>query len=190
MIITINCKFGGTMKNQFINSGLDNRIAQTLLIPLYMKSVQSKKSGTFFTDTLACEPVNKLGIDFSVFDSAKKNLLDCGLDGRYQRLKQKHPNSTFLFLIEGVFMYFEKRMLKDFLTQLCQRFSQSELVFDATSQWMCNRSDRHDSIKHTAAKFKLALGNSQEIETWVPNLIMKLIPQMKKASYIVHVCIK
>lgn len=271
--------------NKFENCGLDDKVAQTLLIPLYMKSKESRKSDPIINDKVACDLVERLAISFPFLDNAIKSSvgcairsryfdqiaikftnkhrntvivnLGCGLDTRYERiehfvdpsalfyhldlpevinfrqslltpnlsdialkgslfdlqwmeeLKSKHPNTPFLFMIEGVLMYFEKTKVEAVLSELAQQFNDSEILFDASNTWMKNNSHRHDSVKYTGAKFELALDNSEEINQWHKKLtvlstkyysdfkewrrvgiltyyFMKLIPQFRKASFIVH----
>ena len=86
------------------------------------------------------------------------------------KLKGIHTNASFLFIAEGVMMYFEKKQVKSVFVDLAKRFSSSEILFDVTSSWMCKNSHRHDTVKYTNAPFKLALDDDREIERWARNL--------------------
>jgi O-methyltransferase involved in polyketide biosynthesis len=90
-------------------------------------------------------------------------------------LKDKHPQAPFLFVAEGVLMYFEKERVKRVFVNLSERFSTSQILFDVTSSWMCKNSHRHDSVKHTNAPFKLALDDDKEIEDWAKNLKLESV---------------
>jgi O-methyltransferase involved in polyketide biosynthesis len=121
------------------------------------------------------------------------------------QLKNKHPRAAFLFIAEGVFMYFGKEQVKGVFVNLSERFPNSNILFDVTSSWMCKNSHRHDTVKHTSAPFQLALDDDKEIETWAKNLklesvrhygdfrawkrcgfmtywVMRMIPKIKNAS--------
>ncbi|MCX5468006.1 class I SAM-dependent methyltransferase [Acinetobacter nematophilus] len=160
---------------------LQDEIADTLLITLYAKSVETRKKEPLINDPTACELVEKIDYDFSKyknktassvgiairsthFDQKVKRFIQqhqnpiivfvgCGLDTRLQRigesaqqaqfyqldldevieqrkrllspqenehliassmlsttwmeqLRQNHPQGNFMFVIEGVLMYF------------------------------------------------------------------------------------
>jgi O-methyltransferase involved in polyketide biosynthesis len=85
-------------------------------------------------------------------------------------IKAQHPQGAFLFVVEGVFMYFEKEQVKSVLVNLAQRFPGGHILFDVTNSWMCKNSHRHDSVKLTNSPFRLALDDDKEIETWADTL--------------------
>lgn len=277
------------MDNRLAECGLDNSVAQTLLIPLYMKSQESKRPNAFFSDPIASELIDSLDFDFSFFKNSvrssvgcairsgyfdmmltefarlSKNCvivnIGCGLDTRYERvkslvpmdsmfyhldlpevielreklvipaqrdrsikaslfdtewmdtLKEQHHGASFLFIFEGVLMYFENKQVRAVFNSLSERFPKSDILFDATSCWMRDNSHRHDTLKYTNARFKLGMDTPKEIEEWNKKLrlvstryysdfpewkhvgfvnyyMMKLIPEMKRASYLVHAKIK
>jgi len=273
------------MCNKLTNTGLEDKVAQTLFIPLYLKAQESLRPDAFFSDPIACQLISDIDYDFSFFkESIKSSVgcairsqyfdakvadfighheecvivnLGCGLDSRYERvcrlvdsnaafyhldlpevidfretilassehdisvkgslfetdwmdlLNKRHPNANFIFVVEGVFMYFDKTKLQSVLIEMAQRFKGSEILFDATNQWMCDNSHRHDSLKYTGVRFQLGLDDSYEIESWDKHLkllstkyysdfeewrragwlnyyMLKLIPTFRKASYMVH----
>lgn len=273
------------MPQDKIPNTIKDHVADTLYIPLYLKSNETLKDRSFFNDPAACRMVGKIDYDFGKYDGAVRSAvgvcirakyfdslatefvmdhpypvvvnLGCGLDTRFQRLgrgitdqavfyeldlpeaielrrkllpeakndiylagslfdtgwmddlKQKHPLGDFFFIAEGVLMFFDKEEVKSFLVDLAQRFSGSEVAFDVTSSWMCNNCHRHDTLKYSKARFKLALDDDAEIEQWADNLklkavrhygdfndwkrcgflgywSMKLIPPMKNASRLLH----
>ncbi|PID83531.1 methyltransferase [Candidatus Campbellbacteria bacterium] len=271
------------MKDKFIQDS----IGETLLIPLYMKSVESQKENPIITDKTAVELVQKIDYDFSKFDKAINSsvgtairanyfdqktkifiqnnqkpvvvLVGCGLDSRYERigevakkaifyqldipevmeireklipkhsnetniassmletkwmdeLKEKHQDANFLFVIEGVLMYFNKEDVKSVFQNLASRFSNSEILFDMMNVWMSKNSDKHDVVKLTDARFVYGTDDDKQMEKWADNLklisvklfkdfpewkrlgwrrfIMKLIPQFKKSLRLLHYKIK
>jgi O-methyltransferase involved in polyketide biosynthesis len=72
----------------------------------------------------------------------------------------------FLFLAEGVFMYFDEIQIKLFVLNLCERFPGAELIFDGFSQlivWANNRMLRRKKI---CAHYSFALSNGKDLESW------------------------
>lgn len=119
-----------------------------------------------------------------------------------EALKQKHSGSPFLFLFEGVLMYFTEEQVRDVLSRLADHFPGSEIYFDKVSNWACRNSDKHESVKKTKARFHCGIDDPHIVEKWVPKLklietfyfvseakgrwgvagfLMSLIPGMKKA---------
>ena len=265
------------------NNFIDDEIGETLLITLYMKSIETRNEKAIIKDYQAVELVDKIDYDFSKFSSAtitsvgvairakyyddmlklfienSKNpvivIIGCGLDSRYNRigksannakfyqldipevidirkklikpkenetyisssmldtewietLKNENPSGSFLFIIEGVLMYFSKNDVQTVFERLAMNFSQSEILFDINNVWMSKNSHRQDSVKLMRAKFIYGTDNDKEMETWADNLkfistkyytdfnswnrlgvkgwIMKLIPRFKKSGRMLH----
>jgi len=95
------------------------------------------------------------------------HLLSCSvLNGTWLDTFSARVQPPFLFIAEGVFMYFTEAQIKSLVLTLYDRFPGSELVFDALSPihvW------RHNLQIHT---FKVAdhvnwgIWRGQEIESW------------------------
>lgn len=270
-----------------ISLNLQDDIADTLLITLYAKSIETRKKNPLINDQTACELVEKIDYDFSKyknkkttsvgvalrsthFDQKVKDFIQlhnylrnqpiivfvgCGLDTRIQRigksaehaefyqldiaevieqrqqlipaqknehfiatsmlsttwmdqLKETHPNGHFMFVIEGVLMYFNQAQNQQVLTALAERFSGAELHFDMLNAWMSTKSALHDTVSKTKATFKFGLDDEKEIETWHPKLkhvqtylfnqfkgwrrmglmlttLMSIVPKLKTSSRIV-----
>lgn len=270
-----------------ISLNLQDDIADTLLITLYAKSVETRKKNPLINDQTACELVEKIDYDFSKyknkkatsvgvamrsthFDQKVKDFIQlhnylrnqpiivfvgCGLDTRIQRigksaehaefyqldiaevieqrqqlipaqknehfiassmlsttwmdqLKETHPNGHFMFVIEGVLMYFNQAQNQQVLTALAERFSGAELHFDMLNAWMSTKSALHDTVSKTKATFKFGLDDEKDIETWHPKLkhvqtylfnqfkgwrrmglmlttLMSIVPKLKTSSRIV-----
>ena len=47
---------------------LKDNVAETLLIPLWMRAEESKRSDALFHDEISCKLVNSIDYDFSKFD--------------------------------------------------------------------------------------------------------------------------
>ncbi|KAA8731320.1 class I SAM-dependent methyltransferase [Acinetobacter qingfengensis] len=271
-----------------ISLNLQNSIAETLLITLYAKSVETHKKRPLIQDLIACDLVNKIDYDFSKFknkrassvgvairanhfDQQLKNfiqkhanpiivIIGCGLDTRLQRigelgqdaqfyqldlpevitlrqqlippqnnehliaasvlttdwmdqLKQQYPNGNFMFIIEGVLMYFNEQENKKLFIALAERFPGAALHFDMLNKWMSHQSALHDTVSKTKAEFKFGLDNEKALEHWHPALkhmksylfnelqgyyrmgiilsgLMTVIPRFKTASRIMEYQIK
>ncbi len=190
---------------------INDQIANTLFIPLYMRFKESRRPNGIMNDHLACELINRIDYDFSQFDKAPLSELGCvvrgcyfdrkvqefilrepspivvnigcGLDTRFQRiterrnatfyeldlpevidlreeflpiepadinlrgsmldtdwmdrLKSKHPQSRFIFIIEGVVMYFTNEQVKSVLSHLAKRFPAER--FTSMFAGLCSR---------------------------------------------------
>ncbi len=104
--------------------------------------------------------------------------LICGEGGRYHLLAcsaleeawmeavEAHQQRPFLFLAEGVFMYFEEAQVKWLVLALHDRFPGAELVFDAFSPFM--RWGHNVRVTRTGigAHLHWALKHGQDLERW------------------------
>lgn len=273
------------MKNQKVKNTIEDKIADTLFIPLLMRANESDRKNPIIKDPIAKELVNTIDYDFGKYTKAARssvgcairgNYFDkiakefirknpdgivvnvgCGLDARYQRLsrdthinspfyemdipevmhfrtkliasstndiyisgsiletewmdtlKEKHPKAKFLFIIEGVLMYFDKAQVREALINISDRFKGSEIACDMLSPWMVKNSHRHDTIKKADANFAMGIENANEFEEWHNNLklieskhysdfkeskrmgllmhtFMTLVPKFRKAGYLLH----
>ncbi len=82
----------------------------------------------------------------------------------------KHPDSRFIFIIEGVLMYFPEEQVKSVIQNLAIRFHGGELHFDTVSKLLSKQSHRHDAVKYAQAKFQWGIDDEQEIEKWASNI--------------------
>lgn len=120
-----------------------------------------------------------------------------------------HPEGEALFIVEGVLMYFEQKMVKKWFQDMAERFPNSELLFDVINVWLSRNSHKHDSVKLMNAKFIYGTDDDKEIESWASNLehvstklysdfkewkrvglvksvLMKLIPALKYSGRMLH----
>ncbi|MBO2641172.1 class I SAM-dependent methyltransferase [Shewanella algae] len=281
------------MSNKLAVTGLNDPIAQTLFIPLYMKSCQSKLKDAFFSDPWACALMEQFDYDFSSFDQSVLSSvgvairagyfdrltadiiaaaqscvvvnLGAGLDARFQRIQKligntmedkawfynldlpevialreqllpadscetcisasvfdgdwmdelnaRHQSATFVFIAEGLLMYFDNCQVQQLLQELANRFPGCHILFDGISRWMRDNSDNHDSVKYAGAGFKLAFDSPREIEQWHGKLkvisvahyadfkewkrvgffnylLSKYIPKYFHSSFLVHACVE
>jgi O-methyltransferase involved in polyketide biosynthesis len=87
-----------------------------------------------------------------------------------QKIRDKHPDASFLVLFEGVLMYFPEEDVRPVLERIAATLSPGQLVFDACSPLGCRMSSKNDTVKHTKATFKWGLDDPALIERWAPNL--------------------
>ncbi|WP_109078007.1 class I SAM-dependent methyltransferase [Aggregatibacter kilianii] len=86
-------------------------------------------------------------------------------------LRTQHPHASFLFVIEGVLMYFSEAQVKKLFKDLAARFSGGEIAFDIGSTWMSRNSQKHhDVMKHMRAQFDYGCDDDHEMERWAHNL--------------------
>ena len=77
--------------------------------------------------------------------------------------RHQHP---FLFLAEGVFMYFEGAQVKSLVLTLRDRFQGAELVFDAYSPLHVWRHNLQTSTSKINMRVNWGIWHGQEIEKW------------------------
>ncbi|MGL6259799.1 class I SAM-dependent methyltransferase [Vibrio sp. WXL210] len=80
---------------------IDNTIARTLFIPLYMKAKEAKRKDGFFDDEVACQLIEQVDFDFSVFDNALRSQIGCVLRANYFdqlvcQFLQTHPQGVIV----------------------------------------------------------------------------------------------
>ena len=195
-------------------------VAETLLIPLYMRAKESRRNNPILYDKAAEWLADSLEYDYSQFDGAKLSEVGCvvrgwyfdcavrrfikahshpvvvnvgcGLDTRFQRigsqkavfydldlpevialrrelipeqpdnvyieaslletdwmddLRRKHPEAEFIFIVEGVLMYFYEKQVKSFLHHVANRFGGGELWFDVCGTIMSRHGVKPDSLR-------------------------------------------
>lgn len=217
-------------------------VAETLLIPLYIRALESQRTDALLKDEKAVALVTQMASAFAAikqikmdendrvalilrnreFDRYARDFLTrhpqatvvhfgCGLDSRFDRVdngqvewydldlpevivwRRKfigteggryhflagsafdnawpdrvsgHP--PFLFLAEGVFMYFEEAQIKALVLTLRDRFPGAELVFDAFSPFLVRMNNFRFRISRTklSARYYWGLKHGQDLEGW------------------------
>lgn len=218
-------------------------VAETLLIPLYMRAKESRRDNPILYDKAAERLADSLEYDYSQFDGAKLSEVGCvvrgwyfdravrrfveahsrpvvvnvgcGLDTRFQRignpkavyydldlpeiialrrelipeqpgnvyiaaslletdwmddLRRRHPDAQFIFVVEGVLMYFYEEQVKTVLKHIAKRFSGGELWFDVCGKMMVKSGAKPDSLRKSAAEIRSGISDGHEVESWVPAL--------------------
>jgi O-methyltransferase involved in polyketide biosynthesis len=77
-----------------------------------------------------------------------------------------HRQRPFLFLAEGVFMYFEEAQVKSLVLMLRDRFPGAELVFDAFSPFLVRANNLRMAVSKFGVRYRWGLRRGQEIEKW------------------------
>lgn len=223
-------------------------VAETLLIPLYMRAKESRRDNPILYDKAAERLADSLEYDYSQFDRAKLSEVGCvvrgwyfdravrrfikahsrpvvvnvgcGLDTRFQRigggkavfydldlpevialrrelipehpdnvyiaaslletdwmddLRRRHPDGEFIFIVEGVLMYFYEKQVKSFLHHVASRFGGGELWFDVCGTMMSRHGVKPDSLRKHEAQIRSGLSDGHLVEQWEPAL--RLIEQ-------------
>ncbi len=221
-------------------------VAETLLIPLYIRAIETQRPDALIKDERAVELVRQLDFDFSKilakideevqvtvilrtmkFDRYAQEFIGrspeavivhigCGLDSRFERvdndqvewydldlpevieLRKKlinteetryhllpcsildrawlttvapqsnsvHRPPSFLFLAEGVLMYFDEAQVKSLLLLLKENFPGAELVFDAFSPFYVWANNRRVTRTKIGARCQWSLKHGTDLESW------------------------
>lgn len=122
-------------------------------------------------------------------------------------LKAQFPDAQFLFLMEGVLMYFPRETVRGLFATLAQ-FHGSEAAFDVCSSLVVKKQHRHDTLGKLRARFEYGCDNPREMEQWADHLtlvsekhypdfvgfkragrlywLMRLLPFMRKTFKLLH----
>jgi O-methyltransferase involved in polyketide biosynthesis len=100
-------------------------------------------------------------------EGGRYHLLGCSaLDSAWLDTVSVHRQRPFLFLAEGVFMYFQEAQVKWLVLTLCGRFPGAELVFDAYSPFLVRANNLRLSITKFGARYHWGIRRGQELESW------------------------
>lgn len=80
----------------------------------------------------------------------------------------KHGSTGYIFILEGVSMYFEKEEFKEFFIALAQKF-RGYVLSDFMSNFAVKKFDhkRHDAMRHMQnAPFKMGISGGAEVQSW------------------------
>ena len=217
-------------------------IAETLLLPLYIRAMESQRPDALIKDDKAVALLRGLDHDSSwmtqmrvdeedivglalrnrEIDRAARDFLarhppavivhiGCGLDSRYERvddgrvewydldlpevieLRRKliggegpryhllagsafdsawfdtvsvHRPRPYLFVAEGVLMYFEEAQIKALVLALRDHFPSAELIFDAFSPFLVRMNNLRISRTKIGARYRWGLKRGRDIESW------------------------
>lgn len=95
------------------------------------------------------------------------HLIGCSvLDKTWLETVAAHGQPPFLFLAEGVFMYFEEAQVKSLVLRLRDRFPGAELVFDAYSPIHVLRHNLQTATSKINMRVTWGIWHGREIENW------------------------
>ena len=135
-------------------------VAETLLIPLYMRAKESRRE-------LIPEQPDNVYIAASLLET---DWMD--------DLRRRHPDAQFIFVVEGVLMYFYEKQVKSFLHHVANRFGGGELWFDVCGTMMSRHGVKPDSLRKHEAQIRSGLSDGHMVEQWEPALLL-----IKQANY-------
>lgn len=223
-------------------------VAETLLIPLYVRACESQRPDGLIRDELALALIAQRPDDFASVEKIRMDEEDrvaivlrsreidrrameflarhpeavvvhigCGLDTRFHRvddgrvewydldlpevieLRQEliadegarhhllassafenawtetvgmHRERPFLFVAEGVFMYFEEPTVRSLVLTLRERFPDAELVFDAFSPFLVRANNLRLRLSRTGigARYSWGLKHPTDLEAWADGI--------------------
>ncbi len=100
-------------------------------------------------------------------EKARYHLLACSvLDNAWLDAVSVYRNRPFLFLAEGVFMFFEEAQVKSVVLTLKKNFPGAELVFDAFSPFFVWANNRRVARTHIGARCHWGLARGSDLESW------------------------
>jgi len=76
----------------------------------------------------------------------------------------------FLFLAEGVFMYFEEAQVRSLVLALRDRFPGAELVFDAFTPYLVRANNLRFALTQYGARYHWGLKRGRDLEGWGPGI--------------------
>ena len=217
-------------------------VAETLLLPLYIRAIESQRPDALLKDDKAVALVKQMNYDSSwmtkmrvdeedkvglvlrnrEFDRFVQDFLTrnpeavvvhigCGLDARFERVDNgrvewfdldlpevielrrqfiggegtryhllahsafdsawldtvsAHRPRPFLFLAEGVLMYFDEAQVKSLVLALRERFPGAELVLDAFSPFLIRMNNLRISRTKIGARYHWGLKRGKDLEQW------------------------
>lgn len=136
------------------------------------------------------------------FKFISKSVLD------FSWLDQIPSDCPVLFVAEGLLMYFTEDEVKKILTKIRYNFLNAEMVFEAMSPFIANRSKKHPDLKTYNASFKWGIKSGKELENWDLGInfitewyyferhqnkyplffrLLSLIPAFRKGMKIIHI---
>lgn len=74
----------------------------------------------------------------------------------------------YLFISEGVLLYFDEGQVKQLLTMLADNFPGCLFAFDSCAPWAQQNSRKLEAVKLTNAEFRWGIADIHEIEQWDP----------------------
>ena len=100
-------------------------------------------------------------------ESGRYHFLSCSaFESAWMNTLNQHGQRPFLFLAEGVFMYFEEAQVKSLVLSLREHFPGAELVFDAFSPFIVWANNRRIARTKIGARYHWSLKRGKDLEAW------------------------
>jgi O-methyltransferase involved in polyketide biosynthesis len=99
----------------------------------------------------------------------RHHLLACSvLDTKWCDEVAGHRTSAYLFVAEGVFMYFDEAQVRALVLALRDRFPAAELIFDAFSPFLVRANNFRFWVSHSGltARYRWGLKRGEDVEKW------------------------
>jgi len=104
-------------------------------------------------------------------EAERYHLLACSaLDPAWMDVVKLHLPRPFLFLAEGLFMFFEEAQVRELVLALKERFATSELIFDAFSPFYVWGNNRRVARTRIGVAAKWAMKQGKELEKWAEGI--------------------
>ena len=87
-------------------------------------------------------------------------------------LKTNYPDGEFIFVAEGVLMYFYEYQVREFVHRIADRFPGSELWFDVCGTIMFRRGIKPDSLRGHKAEIRSGISDGHLPERWDARLAL------------------
>jgi len=129
-------------------------------------------------------------------EGVRYHLLGCSvLDSAWLDAVTIHRPRPFLFLAEGVFMYFEEAQVRSLVLALQERFPGTELVFDAFSPFFVWANNRRVGHTQVGARCHWAIKRGQDLEGWDDGICLldkwfpfaQPEPRLGRAQWVRHI---
>jgi O-methyltransferase involved in polyketide biosynthesis len=103
--------------------------------------------------------------------SARCHLLATSVfDPGWMEALAAHRPGPVLFVVEGVFPFFEAAQLRALLQQLRSRFPGAELVFDAHAPWVMHSDNLQLALSGVKARLRFGLRRPRDVESWAEGI--------------------
>lgn len=88
------------------------------------------------------------------------------------RLLLSHPGGDFIFVFEGVLMYFYEMQVRQVLHSIASRFGSGEIWFDVCGTMMSRHGVKPDSMHDSKAQIRSGISDGHIVERWEPQLLL------------------
>lgn len=85
-------------------------------------------------------------------------------------LRDRHPDTPFLFIAEGLMMYFTEEENRRLLRNLAERFRGAELYMERMSRFAVRNQKRHKSISQTSVTVEWGADSPREVCAWLDGI--------------------